>query len=70
MVNKGVITDMDNLPDCCYDYRHKTPKAKIVDTCMECDDLIYEGEIYYDIKGMIFCKDCMKHYEKAGAIND
>ncbi|ASN68333.1 hypothetical protein 10S11_71 [uncultured Caudovirales phage] len=69
MVNKGVITDMDLL-DCQHDYSYEAPKVKIVDACIGCGELIYEGEIYYDIKGMIFCKDCMKHYKRVGAIND
>ncbi|MDF2883831.1 MAG: phiCTC2B 13 [Clostridiaceae bacterium] len=61
---------MDNLPETCYEYRPEQPKAKIVDTCIDCGEFIYEGEEYYDIHGMIICQSCMDDYKKDGEIND
>ncbi|MCR1933558.1 hypothetical protein NSA27_02425 [Clostridium tepidum] len=53
---------MDNLPDCCYDYRYEAPSAKIVDICNICGNNIYEGEEYYDFHGDIVCYDCSDEY--------
>lgn len=57
---------MNNMPDCCYDYRHEAPRRTIVETCMHCGDFIYTGEEYYDIRGMVFCKDCIDDFKKVG----
>ncbi|MBE6066134.1 MAG: hypothetical protein E7211_00320 [Clostridium lundense] len=61
---------MDNIPDCCYDYRYEAPTAKIVDTCIDCGEFIYEGEEYYDIRGMIICSKCMSEYKRESEIDD
>ncbi|MFU0784273.1 hypothetical protein [Clostridium sp.] len=54
---------MDNIPDCQYDYHYEAPKAQIIDTCIDCGNFIYEGEGYYDIRGIILCEDCMREYK-------
>lgn len=59
---------MTSFPDCSYDYRYEAPKAKIVDTCIDCGDFICEGDEYYDIKGMVFCETCMRDYKKVGYV--
>lgn len=55
---------MNNLPDCMYDYRYEASTARIVDTCMDCGEFIYEGDTYYDIHGMIICSTCINEYKK------
>ena len=51
------------LPDCMYDYRFEAPKPRIVDTCIKCGEFITEGQEYYDISGMVICKECMNEYK-------
>lgn len=55
---------MSNLPDCCYEYRYEAPEAEVVDKCSDCDCDIHEGEEYYDINGLILCKNCLNYYKK------
>lgn len=57
---------MPNLPDSMYEYRYERPQAQQVDTCSDCKEPIYEGDMYYDINGKIICEDCLKDYEKIG----
>ena len=61
---------MDNLPDCQYEYKPEEPTLRIVDVCMDCGNFIMEHEQYYDIKGMVFCENCMDEYKKVGEIDD
>lgn len=49
-----------------YDCRYERSKPKIVDCCKECGYDIYEGQEYYDINGLILCKDCIEGFKKIG----
>lgn len=62
----GGINSINDLPNCCYDYRHEERRVKIVDTCIDCGEFILEGDEYYDIRGMIFCEGCIKRYREIG----
>lgn len=33
-------------------------------TCSECDGEIYEGDTYYEVKGNIYCEECMEGFKK------
>ncbi|PRR70887.1 hypothetical protein [Clostridium thermopalmarium] len=55
---------MNNIPDCCYEYRYESEMAKVVDTCSECGCNIYEGDEYYDINGLILCQNCLSDYKR------
>lgn len=61
----GGVKDF-NLPDCCYEYREVGSNAKFVDYCSDCGELIFEGEEYYDIRGMVLCMSCLAVYRKSG----
>lgn len=55
---------MDNLPDCCYDYRYEVQTPKIVDNCNVCGYEIFEGEDYYKICNMKICENCIDDFKK------
>lgn len=55
---------MSGLTDCMYDYRPEHMGADEVDVCVDCEEPIFEGEPYYDIKGETRCEVCMENYRK------
>ena len=61
---------MSDLPNCMYDYRHEAPSPRIVDTCIDCGEFIVEGQEYYDIHGMIICKDCLNEYKTIAEVEE
>lgn len=61
---------MNNLPDCMYEYRYERKEPRIVDTCLDCGEFIYEGDTCYDIHGMVICETCMSGYKKEALIDD
>lgn len=52
------------LPNSMYDYRPEYNKRKAIDKCSNCGCDIYEGEEYYDIKGLIICENCINDFKE------
>lgn len=50
---------MDNLPDCCYEYRFNREEPRTIRTCTECGYSIYAGEKYLPIEEKIICRECL-----------
>ncbi len=50
---------MENIPDCCYEYRFNREEPRAIKTCTECGYSIYAGEKYLPIGEKIICRECL-----------
>ncbi|MBO5967829.1 MAG: hypothetical protein J6S14_04950 [Clostridia bacterium] len=48
----------------CYACGQCEPKRKQIHTCFLCDEPIYEGDIYYDVGDVIYCRHCVEEGRK------
>lgn len=56
------------LPETCYHYRRDIYEVEPVMECEICHQEIYEGDIYYDVKGLIMCTECISDCEREAEI--
>lgn len=56
------------LPETCYHYRFHIYEVDPVMECEICHQEIYEGDIYYDVKGLIMCTECISDCEREAEI--
>lgn len=50
---------MENIPDCCYEYRFNREEPKDVAVCSICGFDIYAGEKYLPTGDKKICRECL-----------
>lgn len=48
----------------CYACGQCEPKREQIHTCFLCDSPIYEGEIFFDVGDVIYCRHCVEEGRK------
>lgn len=48
------------------DWKEDCERERVVARCEQCDIPLYEGDDYYNVRGVCFCEYCMEDFKRRG----